>query len=96
MDLDDLDFLSDYLKNRDKIVLSELEDNDNDDVNMTSTASRVGGEESNVSVKNKFVSLFFFCLNDDITLPTAESKNFGSIFEMIFYIYWMNSFEAFV
>lgn len=34
MDLDDLDFLSDYLKNRDKIVLSEPDDNrdENDDV----------------------------------------------------------------
>lgn len=32
MDLDDLDFLSDYLKNRDKIILSEVE-NDDDDTN---------------------------------------------------------------
>lgn len=33
MDLDDLDFLSDYLKNRDKIILSEVE-NDDDDTNQ--------------------------------------------------------------
>lgn len=31
MDLDDLDFLSDYLKNRDKIVLSDVEADDGDD-----------------------------------------------------------------
>lgn len=34
MDLDDLDFLSDYLKNRDKIVLSEVEADDDDDTNQ--------------------------------------------------------------
>lgn len=28
MDLDDLDFLSDYLKNRDKIILSDVDDDD--------------------------------------------------------------------
>lgn len=33
MDLDDLDFLSDYLKNRDKIILSEVE-NEDDDTNQ--------------------------------------------------------------
>lgn len=37
MDLDDMDFLADYLRNRDKIVLSDCDD---DDVNMEKTAGR--------------------------------------------------------
>lgn len=36
MDLDDLDFLSDYLKNRDKIILSEGEHDGDDDTNQES------------------------------------------------------------
>lgn len=64
MDLDDLDFLSDYLKNRDKIVLSDNEDED-EDTNMEApkksttrkrtadTQLKVEDEESNVSEKIK-------------------------------------------
>lgn len=60
MDLDDLDFLSDYLKNRDKIILSEVE-NDDDDTNQDTpkrsttrkqraqiTEVKAADEESNV------------------------------------------------
>lgn len=53
MDLDDLDFLSDYLKNRDKIVLSDGSDDDDDaEPTKSSSSSRkrvIADEESNVS-----------------------------------------------
>lgn len=63
MDLDDLDFLSDYLKNRDKIVLSETE-MDDDDTNQetpkrstsrkraTISESKPADDESNVRYMN--------------------------------------------
>lgn len=57
MDLDDLDFLSDYLKNRDKIILSEVENDDEEQDTSKRLATRRRGnitehradEESNVS-----------------------------------------------
>lgn len=60
MDLDDLDFLSDYLKNRDKIILSEAELDEDDDTNQETpkrstsrkrvaiTESKSADNESNV------------------------------------------------
>lgn len=84
MDLDDLDFLSDYLKNRDKIVLSEVDDDD-DDTNQeaakrssrkqqrggaSTSDSKAGtaGDESNVS--------HLHCQSIPFTfyLPTSLSK----------------------
>lgn len=66
MDLDDLDFLSDYLKNRDKIVLSDPEMDDDDDTNQeapkrstsrkrtTVSESKPADDESNV---REYISL---------------------------------------
>lgn len=61
MDLDDLDFLSDYLKNRDKIILSDVE-NEDDDTNIEKPSSRkraapveikIEDDESNVSISTE-------------------------------------------
>lgn len=63
MDLDDLDFLSDYLKNRDRIILSEVEHDDDEDTNqeapkrstsrkrgaITETKAAAADDESNVT-----------------------------------------------
>lgn len=65
MDLDDLDFLSDYLKNRDKIILSDAE-NEDDDTNLEKPSSRkraapveikIEDDESNVSTKKKIKTI---------------------------------------
>lgn len=80
MDLDDLDFLSDYLKNRDKIVLSDIDNDDDDDTNMeppkkpasrkrtTDVEIKAEDDESNVSafkLKFTFMNIFFNQLKFD-------------------------------
>lgn len=74
MDLDDLDFLADYLKNRDKIVLSENEDDDMGSEKSKSqkkTDATKDAEDSNVSenyyryvncAKQAGLSIFVFFL----------------------------------
>lgn len=63
MDLDDLDFISGYLKNRDKIILSEIEDDDDEeDSKRTSrrgakkTRARIIEEESNVRFRSQQIN----------------------------------------